>query len=144
IIPDVQLIYLESVDCFHYRRGSSPLKPGRSTPTVLIGNRDEAVFDCVLMHVVQSSEIRSLVSEPGVPEIKPHMPAYCVIEPVQLASCVSVEVFEQFPEGRRSLAVLGRQSDSGLRRLPRLPVAIRSGVTKRGICSPASLGPQAP
>src|SRR5215471_7580906 len=54
----------------HWRRGN-PFKPSRRTPPILIRHWDETVFNRVLMHIIQSGQIRLLVSQLCIPEVMP-------------------------------------------------------------------------
>ena len=58
------------------------------------------MFDCVLTNVIEPGQIRTLVSQPAVPEIEPDLAPGCVVEPVQLTSRVSVEMLEEFSQVR--------------------------------------------
>jgi len=65
----------KSIDRFHHRGRCGAFKPRGGTPAVLIGHKRETVLNRVLVGVVQPSEIRLLVSEPGLTKVVPHLPA---------------------------------------------------------------------
>src|SRR5262245_17769689 len=90
VVEDFQLICLEAVYCLDHSRSRYAFKPGCGTPTILIRHFDQTVFDWILMHVVESRQIRSLISQPRVPEVIPDSTPFSLIPPIQLARGIVV------------------------------------------------------
>ena len=90
VVGDVQLIDLEAINSLDrdWRRGT--LKPGGRTPRILICNSDEAMLNRVLMNIVQTRQIRTLVSQFCVPKIVPYFASRGVIKLIYLASSIGV------------------------------------------------------
>src|SRR5207247_1373600 len=53
LVEHIQLVRLEPVDGLHLRRGGCSLKPTGRTPSVLVRHAHQAVFDGVLMDVIE-------------------------------------------------------------------------------------------
>ncbi len=101
IIVDAQSVGFEIVNRFHNCRRGHPLEPSRRTPLVLVGYRHQAVANWILMHVAQACQIRSLMSQPGLPKVVPHLPVRGLIQPVYPASRLNVEDAQHIGEDAR-------------------------------------------
>ena len=88
VVGDVQLIDLEAINGLDRGWRCGALKPGGRTPRILICNSDEAVLNRVLMNIVETRQIRMLVSQFGVPKVVPDFASRGVIELIYLASSI--------------------------------------------------------
>lgn len=73
IIRHPHLIHLETVDALHLRRRRRAFKPRCRAPRVMVGHRHQTMFHWILMHVVQTRQIRALIGQALVPIVVPHL-----------------------------------------------------------------------
>ena len=64
LVHDLDLINLEAIHGANLSPSRCALKPTRRAPAVLIGDRHQSMSDGVLMHVIQTRQIRVLISQP--------------------------------------------------------------------------------
>ena len=82
VVQHVNPIRPKAIDAPDLRPRGRLLEPGRRAPSVLSCDIDETVFHGVLMHVVQSSQIRPFVRQPRFPEIVPDPAARRTVESI--------------------------------------------------------------
>jgi len=80
IIIHLQSVGFQIVDRFDLGRCGRSLKPSRRTPRVLIGNRHKPVHDGILMRVIQSRQVRFLVSQPRLADVVPDLASRSLVQ----------------------------------------------------------------
>ena len=102
IVGHANPIGFERIHRFHKAHTRTSFEPGRRTPRILIGDRNQAVFYGMLVDIVQSCQPRFLKRQVRIPEFIQHSPARSGIDPVEPNCQFPVQVSYQIPVRRRA------------------------------------------
>src|SRR4051794_17730199 len=91
VVFNLDSVDLETVDRLHLGATSRTFKPCGRTPAVISGPSDQAVFNGILMHVIQARKIGFLKRQLRIPKVEPHTPACCAVEAINCIRRFSVE-----------------------------------------------------
>ena len=92
VVVDVDFVDFEAVDGLHLSRRGGALEPGRRAPAILVGHRHQAVFDRVLVDVVQPGQVRGLEGQLRIPVVEPDGAARHLVKLVDVGGRLSVQL----------------------------------------------------
>ena len=82
IVVHIDAVDFLAVNRFDLRGRGESLKPRRRTPRILAGYRHQAMFDGILMNIIEPRQIRVLKGQSRVAKVVPDLSTRGLVQPV--------------------------------------------------------------